>query len=112
MQTNEIKMSSSEVSDKSEENFVSIGEAFIYLMKAVSIVQSLNKDEERELLEKSEIEIPVEGLDFYKTTKRFEINLIIQALQITKGHQTKAAKLLKLNVSTLNAIIKRHNIDY
>jgi len=44
--------------------------------------------------------------DFYTEVERFEINLIKSALRITGGSQVKAAKLLKLNATTLNAKLK------
>lgn len=52
-----------------------------------------------------------EGIDLYDEVQRFEINLIRQALEETDGHQVQAARLLGLNVTTLNAKIKRYGID-
>ncbi len=51
------------------------------------------------------------GFDFYREVSRFEIDLIKRALLKTGGNQVRAAKLLKLNVTTLNSKIKRHNIS-
>lgn len=51
-----------------------------------------------------------EGVDFYDEVRRFEIDLICQALVLTDGHQIRAARLLGLGVSTLNSIIKRYGI--
>ena len=50
------------------------------------------------------------GFDFYQEVSRFEIDLIKRALVQTGGNQVRAARLLKLNVTTLNSKIKRHNI--
>ena len=50
------------------------------------------------------------GFDFYEEVSRFEIDLIKRALLKTGGNQVRAARLLKLNVTTLNSKIKRHNI--
>jgi DNA-binding protein Fis len=50
------------------------------------------------------------GFDFYEEVSRFEIDLIKRALVQTGGNQVRAARLLKLNVTTLNSKIKRHNI--
>jgi len=47
-----------------------------------------------------------EQFDFYEEVERFETNLIKNALRITSGSQVKAAQLLKLNTSTLNAKMK------
>ena len=51
------------------------------------------------------------GIDFYDEVRRFEIGLIRRALRQTAGHQSRAAKLLKLKVSTLNAKIKHYNVQ-
>lgn len=51
------------------------------------------------------------GFDFYEEVSRFEIDLIKRALLKTGGNQVRAARLLKLNVTTLNSKIKRHNIS-
>lgn len=51
------------------------------------------------------------GVDFYEEVERFEVNLIRSALERTGGHQTRAARLLGINVTTLNHKIKRYNIN-
>ncbi len=90
---------------------LTIHEAVNSLNKAVSVLQSLEDIETNALFQKLELEFPKQGVDFNQAVKLFEINLIQQALRQTKGHQTKAAKLLKLKVSTLNSIVKRYKID-
>jgi DNA-binding NtrC family response regulator len=50
------------------------------------------------------------GISFYDEVSRFEIELIRQALELTGGHQSRAAKLLGLNNTTLNSKIKSYNI--
>ena len=50
------------------------------------------------------------GISFYDEVSRFEIELIRRALEITGGHQSKAAKLLGMNNTTLNSKIKVYNI--
>jgi DNA-binding NtrC family response regulator len=50
------------------------------------------------------------GIAFYDEVSRFEIELIRRALDITNGHQSKAAKLLGMNNTTLNSKIKVYNI--
>jgi DNA-binding NtrC family response regulator len=52
----------------------------------------------------------VRGISFYDEVSRFEIELIRRALEITGGHQSKAAKLLGMNNTTLNSKIKVYNI--
>ncbi len=51
------------------------------------------------------------GVNFYDEVKRFEIDLIRRALDQTGGHQSRAARLLGLNATTLNSKIKSYNID-
>ena len=50
------------------------------------------------------------GVSFYDEVARFEVSLIKQALDYTSGHQSRAAKLLGLNATTLNSKIKTYNI--
>ncbi len=50
------------------------------------------------------------GVMFYDEVKRYEIDLIQRALQQTGGHQSRAARLLGLNATTLNSKIKSYNI--
>jgi|SRR6185369_10443860 DNA-binding protein Fis len=51
------------------------------------------------------------GIDFYQEVTLFEITLIKQALRVTKGNQSLAAKLLHLNHTTLNCKVKQYKID-
>lgn len=50
------------------------------------------------------------GISFYDEVSRFEIELIRKALEFTGGHQSRAAKLLGMNNTTLNSKIKVYNI--
>jgi DNA-binding NtrC family response regulator len=51
------------------------------------------------------------GVNFYDEVKKFEIDIIHRALEQTGGHQSRAARLLGLNATTLNSKIKNFNID-
>ena len=51
------------------------------------------------------------GVNFFEEVRRFEIDLIEEALRLTQGHQRRAAKLLEMNVTTLNSKIKFYNIE-
>jgi transcriptional regulator with GAF, ATPase, and Fis domain len=51
-----------------------------------------------------------EEFDFYNEVRRFEIQLIKKALRKAGGSQIKAARLLNLNATTLNAKIKGYQI--
>ncbi|MEO7660324.1 MAG: sigma-54 dependent transcriptional regulator [Pyrinomonadaceae bacterium] len=58
----------------------------------------------------SDIDI-ARGVSFYDEVKKFEIDLIRRALDQTGGHQSRAARLLGLNATTLNSKIKGYNIS-
>jgi DNA-binding NtrC family response regulator len=51
------------------------------------------------------------GVNFYDEVRRYEIDLIRRALVQTNGHQSRAARLLGMNATTLNSKIKTYNID-
>ena len=51
------------------------------------------------------------GVSFYDEVKNYEIDLIRRALEQTGGHQSRAARLLGLNATTLNSKIKTYNIQ-
>jgi DNA-binding NtrC family response regulator len=51
------------------------------------------------------------SVDFADEVRRFETDLIRWALMRTGGHQRRAARLLNLKVTTLNAKIKRYRIQ-
>lgn len=50
------------------------------------------------------------GVNFYDEVRKFEIDLLRRALEQTGGHQSRAARLLGLNATTLNSKIKTYNI--
>jgi Response regulator containing CheY-like receiver, AAA-type ATPase, and DNA-binding domains len=52
-----------------------------------------------------------QGINFYDEVRRFEVNLIKQALFHTKGKQSAAASLLNLNATTLHSKIKFYGIE-
>ena len=51
------------------------------------------------------------SLKLYDEVQRFEIDLIRSALQKTNGSQVRAARLLSVKQTTLNAKIKRYKIS-
>jgi DNA-binding NtrC family response regulator len=72
---------------------------------ARKLLTELDLDEHEQLQK-----MPAE-LDFYEEVKLFEIELITRALTHSRGHQLEAARLLRLNPSTLNAKIKQYRIQ-
>jgi DNA-binding NtrC family response regulator len=53
---------------------------------------------------------PEEQLGLQEEVQRYEMELIRNALQRTRGNQRRAAKLLGVKVTTLNCKIKRYGI--
>lgn len=51
------------------------------------------------------------SIDFYDEVKNFEISLIRRALRRSGGSQLRAAALLNLNATTLNAKVKSYSIN-
>ncbi len=51
-------------------------------------------------------------VDLKDAVQKFEIELIIAALEKTRGNQSKAARLLGVKHTTLNAKLKRYHIRY
>jgi transcriptional regulator with GAF, ATPase, and Fis domain len=67
-------------------------------------------DEVKSLGSMRKIEIN-DGINFDDEVKSFEILLIERALEQTGGSQLRAARLLNLKHTTLNAKIKRYDIQ-
>ncbi len=88
-----------------------LGEIVKSLMNAVWTLQTLREVEMNALFKNLELSFPKDGIDYYQAKRLYEVNLIKQALRQTSGHQSKAAKLLKIRTSTLNSIIKKNNIS-
>ena len=51
------------------------------------------------------------GIDFYDEVQRYEIELISNALKQSGGNQARAAKLLHLKSTTLNAKMKHYGLN-
>lgn len=51
------------------------------------------------------------GINLHKEMRMFEVHLVQSALERTGGHQTKAAQLLGINLTTLHNKLKRLNIS-
>ena len=55
--------------------------------------------------------LPAEGVDLAAAVEAFEISLIRQALERTKGNRNRAAQLLRVNRTTLIEKIRRKRLD-
>ncbi len=51
------------------------------------------------------------GIKLHEEMRMFEVHLVQSALERTGGHQTKAARLLGINLTTLHNKLKRLNIS-
>ena len=51
-------------------------------------------------------------LSFHDAVRQFEIVLINEALKSTRGNQRRAARLLGVNYTTLNSMVKRYKIQH
>lgn len=60
---------------------------------------------------KSKIEVPEAGISLRKSVAEYETELILMALQKTNWNKNKAARLLKLNRTTLVEKIRKRNLD-
>ncbi len=67
-----------------------------------------------ELLDNKPAQLAIghDGSNLHDEVRRFEIELINDALCRTHGHQNKAARLLGIKPTTLNSKIKRYNIMF
>jgi DNA-binding NtrC family response regulator len=61
-------------------------------------------------IEFKQAEDVAQGIDLEQEISRYEIELIKRALQLTGGHQSRAARLLRMNPTTLNSKIKKYGI--
>ena len=71
---------------------------------------ALNLLKEVQVLSTLEASDILRGIQFYDEVERFERELITRALDLTGGHQVRAARLLGLKVTTLNSKVKRYRI--
>lgn len=58
-----------------------------------------------------QVEFDNEGIDFYNEVERYEIELIKTALNHCNGNQTRAARLLRMKSTTLNAKMKHYGLN-
>jgi PAS domain S-box-containing protein len=83
------------------------------LLKEISVALSAAVEllaESRRLTPAPEFDMG-RGIDFYDEVSRFESNLIRRALEQTGGNQKRAADLLGIKKTTINAMIHRYGIN-
>ena len=90
--------SSPRLPELARHNLENLREAAITLLKEVESLTNNQPEPERDL-----------GLQ--EQVQRYEIELIRNALQRTRGNQRRAAKILGVKVTTLNCKIKRYGIS-
>ncbi|MEZ5344754.1 MAG: helix-turn-helix domain-containing protein [Pyrinomonadaceae bacterium] len=96
---------------KGEKNISVLSEIVHSLTSVASKLETIRESEANNYFKNLQMKFPKEGIDFRRAKQLYEINLVKQALRQTGGHQLKAAKLLNINATTLNSIIKRHKIS-
>lgn len=90
-----------------EEIDVQIFRQKIELLKDVAMIL-VNEIEALEYVRSVNIS---KGINLPEEMRMFEVHLIQSALERTGGHQTRAAQLLGINVTTLHNKLKRLNIS-
>ena len=84
----------------------------VVVQKKIRTLKHLVRQLHHQLASLDQVPTPTveEGLDFYTEVRRFEIEMLRRALKAAAGHQKKAARLLNLHHTTLNAMMRRYNI--
>lgn len=77
---------------------------------SVALAEAAKSLEQTVLLHEDPAPKVQQGIDFYREVRRFKIALIRAALVHADGQQKRAAELLSIHLSTLNAMIKRYDI--
>ena len=77
---------------------------------SVALAEAAEVLEQTVLLHEDPTRKVQQGIDFYREVRRFKIALIRAALAHANGQQKRAAELLRIHLSTLNAMIKRYGI--
>ena len=98
---------SAENEPRSQNDPLSAIEAIRNLIAALSIAV-----EATEAVASKDVTFIGDGIDYFAEVDRFESKMIAQALRISHGSQTRAARLLGLNATTLNSKIKSLNINW
>ena len=74
-------------------------------------IEALQAELSRQRRQPKQIDFEKDGIDFYAEVERYEIELIGSALKHCNGNQSRAAKLLQLKSTTLNAKMKHYGLN-
>lgn len=74
-------------------------------------VENLQAELSRNRPQPGPIDLEKDGIDLYVEIERYEVELIKHALRQCNGNQSRAAKLLRLKPSTLNAKLKHYRLQ-
>jgi DNA-binding NtrC family response regulator len=89
-------------------------EQLVLIAKALSNeIETLQAELSRDRMssQPKQIALDSDGIDFYEEVKRYEIELIKSALNRCGGNQTRAARLLRMKSTTLNAKMKHYGLN-
>jgi DNA-binding NtrC family response regulator len=96
-------------SDSQSENRI---QQLVQLARALtSEIESLRTELSSVQRQPGQIDLDKDGIDFYQEIERYEIDLIEGALDLCDGNQARAAKLLQMKSTTLNAKIKHYGLN-
>ena len=76
-----------------------------------SEIEALQRDLSFDRALDRQIDLENDGIDFYDEIERYEIELIKSALAKCGGNQSRAARLLHLKSTTLNAKMKHYGLN-
>ena len=76
-----------------------------------SEIEALQRELSFDRARDRQIDFENDGIDFYDEVERYEIELIKSALDKCGGNQSRAARLLGLKSTTLNAKLKHYGLN-
>ena len=76
-----------------------------------SEIETLQRELSSDRIRDRQIDFDNDGIDFYDEIELYEIELIKSALAKCSGNQSRAARLLHLKSTTLNAKMKHYGLN-
>ena len=74
-------------------------------------IETLQRELSSDSIRDRQIDLDNNGIDFYDEIERYEVELIKSALAKCGGNQSRAARLLHLKSTTLNAKMKHYGLN-